>query len=891
MRPDRTSLLVAALALIVLPFGLTSIGLGVTSATEVVVFAIACMALNILVGHTGLVSFGHSAWFGLAAYAAGLLYLPGPRFLGALSDGLAWIGVPAPLAALPRGLASLLDLVCAGSMVLSVAGGLAVVGLIAWGFGALILRRRGVYFSLLTLALTAMLYVVAFRWTSVTGGEDGLGGIKRPVALLNLDNAAVYYSVVAAIAFLVVLLLWRFHRSPVGSVLVAIRENEQRARFVGYATDRYKLFAFVVSAVLTGLAGTLLLFNNRMTSADPISVAFAGELLAMVVIGGMRSFLGPALGALFYVIFRDYLSSLRGCPAALQAIGLSPGCLETIAGNWLLFFGLLFVGFILFSPSGLVGLYQRLTAPFRPKVVEDAAMASRQAGTVALPDFLKPAGHAAGPILEAKGLFKSFGGIKAVAGTSFSVRDRTLHALIGPNGAGKTTAFNLISGLFAPDAGNVALGGRAISGLPPQSITQAGIGRSFQITNLFPALSVEENIRLAVQARSADRFSVLKEAGALGDVNRETAGIVSTMGLGGIERAEAGSLSYGGQRLLDMAIALATKPRLLLLDEPLAGLAAAERQRVGNLIKAISADIPVLLVEHDIDRVFQIADAVTVMNEGAVLVDGTVEDARSSPKVQQVYIGSGEHALAARQRESAAKPTTLLSLRDIDAFYGKSHILRAVSFEVRENEIVALLGRNGAGKSTVLKSIVGIVQPRSGSLMLAGEELVGRPAAAITRLGISYVPQGRGLFAGMTVAENMELGRLKRRNGKGVHWDEEKILSFFPRIKERWRSPADYLSGGEQQMVAVARALSGDTRVLLLDEPFEGLAPAIVEELFEAFDKLRTEVSILIVDHHLDLALALSDRTVALERGQVTHVGASRELSQNLDLRRKVLWL
>ncbi len=838
MQLDRTSLISTAVALLLLPFALSAIGLGITSASEVVIFAIACMALNVLVGHTGLVSFGHGAWFGLAAYAAGL----------------------AQRNLFPE------------SFVLPVLLGLVVIVAVSAVFGFLILRRRGVYFALLTLAIAAMLYAVAFRWTSVTGGEDGLGGIHRPNWLgIDFEDATNFYVLVAAIGFAVVYALWRFHRSPVGHVLVAIRENEQRAQFIGYPTNRYKLLAFVVSASLTGLAGMLLLFNNRMTSAEPISIAFSGELLAMVVIGGMRSFIGPALGGLFYVIFRDYLSSLTP--------------------NWLLYFGLLFVAFILFSPAGLVGIYERLTAPFRPRVVEDAAMASRQAGDVELPDFLKPATHTTGTVLAVDGIAKSFGGIKAVRGASFALYDRTLHALIGPNGAGKTTAFNLISGLHAPDAGRVTLGDREVSGLAPEAMTRAGVGRSFQITNLFPALTVEENVRLAVQSRSPHRFDVWTPARSLEDVNRETAEVLRTMGLKGVEHAEAGSLSYGGQRLLDMSLALATKPRVLLLDEPLAGLAAAERERVGNLIKRISADIPVLLVEHDIDRVFQIADAVTVMNDGQVLVDGTVADARNSRRVQEVYIGSGTHVLSEKHRASAAKDVPLLTLEGVDTFYGKSHILRSVAFDVRENEIVALLGRNGAGKSTVLKTIVGIAPPAAGSIQLAGEDLAGKRSALITRRGLSYVPQGRGLFAGMSVAENMELGRLKRRNDAGTYWDEEKIFAFFPRIKERWRSPADYLSGGEQQMVAVARALTGDTRVLLLDEPFEGLAPAVIEELFEAFDKLRQQISIVIVDHHLDLALALSDRTVVLERGQVIHTGPSQALSQDLDLRRQVLWL
>jgi branched-chain amino acid transport system ATP-binding protein len=836
--PRAGDLLIAAAALAILPFALTSLGLGVTSATEVVVFAIACMALNILVGFTGLTSFGHGAWFGLAAYAAGL----------------------AQLKLFP------------GAIVLPILVAIAVVALSSLAFGYVILRRRGVYFSLLTLALAAMLYTIAFRWTEVTGGENGLGGITRPtLAGLSFDASLPFYVLVATVGFAVTYLLWRFHRSPVGHVLVAVRENETRTRFIGYQANRYKLLAFVVSATITGLAGTLLLFNNRMTSADPISVAFSGELLAMVIIGGMRSFLGPALGALFFVIFRDYLSS--------------------ITENWLLYFGLLFVAFIVFSPTGLVGLGERLLAPFAKKTVEAAAMAGRQAGGVELPEFLKPQNHRADAALTVTDLAKSFGGIKAVQGVSFAVKDRSLHALIGPNGAGKTTAFNLISGMYNPDAGTVMLEDRPVTGLSPGAVTQAGIGRSFQITNLFPALTVMENVRLAVQSRDPKRFNFWTAAKGLAQVNQETDAMIRTMGLAGIEQVQAGSLSYGGQRLLDMALALSTKPRVLLLDEPLAGLAATERERIGRLIKQISADIPVLLVEHDIDRVFQLADAVTVMNDGQVLVDGSVGRARSSPKVQEVYIGSGSHALAGRPRHSAAQPQALLVLDGVNTFYGKSHILRDVSFEVREKEIVALLGRNGAGKSTLLKSIVGIAPAASGSILLGSEQLTGRSSAEITRRGISYVPQGRGLFAGMTVAENMELGRLRRRNQAGTYWDEDKIFAFFPRIKERWRSAADYLSGGEQQMVAVARALTGDTRVLLLDEPFEGLAPAVIEELFEAFDKLRQEISILIVDHHLDLALALSDRTVALERGQIIHVGPSQALSQDLDLRRKVLWL
>src|ERR1041384_4782855 len=507
MNSKYVPLLAAALGLLVLPFVLLALGLTLTTATDVVVFAMACMGLNILVGHTGLVSFGHGAFFGLAGYAA------------ALSQRH---GFP-------------------GDIVIPLIFAIVMVALFAWLAGFLILRRRGVYFSLLTLALSAMLFAIAFRWTAVTGGESGLGGVIRPVVLgVDLARPWTYYWLVAALGFAAVYLLWRFHRSAVGHVLVAIRENEQRARFIGYPADRYKLFAFTASAGITALTGALSVFNHRFASAEPISVQFSGELLAMVVIGGMRSFLGPALGALFFILFREFLSIWTA--------------------NWLLYFGLLFAGFIVFSPTGLVGVAERVLAPFRKRQIEAAAMAGREVSKDAAAPAALMRTAADGPVLIARELSKSFGGIHAVANADIIVHDRTLHALIGPNGAGKTTAFNLVSGMFPPDAGFITVAGKAVGGLKPEDITRAGVGRSFQITNLFGGLSVEENMRLAVQARSSKRFAWWTSADALADVNAETVAFMSYLGLTGIERAEAASLSYGGQRLLDMGLRGAHPP-------------------------------------------------------------------------------------------------------------------------------------------------------------------------------------------------------------------------------------------------------------------------------------------------------------------------------------------
>jgi branched-chain amino acid transport system ATP-binding protein/branched-chain amino acid transport system permease protein len=481
-----------------------------------------------------------------------------------------------------------------------------------------------------------------------------------------------------------------------------------------------------------------------------------------------------------------------------------------------------------------------------------------------------------------------------VRNASLEVRPGEIHALIGPNGAGKTTLFNLVSGLYAPDAGTIRLHGRDIQGVPSELICHRGLARSFQITNLFKGLSIYENLRLSLQARAPGRFNFWRDIDHFTTVHAQTAELIKFLGLEGIESIEGGDLSYGGQRLVDLAIALGSKPQVLLLDEPLAGLAAAERERVSNLVRNIAQNIPVLIVEHDIDRVLGFSHEVTVMNQGEVLMTGTPEAVRADRRVQEVYTGTGLPAVAHSPTLSPTRDAApILRFEAVNTFYGKSHILHDATLDIRSGEIVALLGRNGAGKSTLLKTLAGLVPLQSGEIAFAGRDITRLAAPDIARLGIGYVPQGRGLFAGMTVRENLALGRLARKSdgSEGAVWDEEQILAYFPRLKERMDIAADYLSGGEQQMVAVARAMSGNVKLLLLDEPFEGLAPAVILDLFGVFDRLRQHVSILIVEHNLDLVLALADRVFALERGAVFHEGPATLLLTDLAYRKKSLWL
>ena len=345
----------------------------------------------------------------------------------------------------------------------------------------------------------------------------------------------------------------------------------------------------------------------------------------------------------------------------------------------------------------------------------------------------------------------------------------------------------------------------------------------------------------------------------------------------------ASSLSHGDQRLLEIGIALATAPEVLLLDEPLAGLSPRERGRVADLIRKLAERVTIVLIEHDIDRVLALSDRITVLHQGKVIAEGTPAEIQQDRQVQEAYLGGLKVSEVEGRAASSAAP--LLGLERINTFYGKSHILHDVSLEVREGEVVCLLGRNGAGKTTTLSSIMGTAPPRSGGITFRGQSIAGAQPEEIGRLGIGLVPQGRRIFPNLTVMENLLIAR---RNGNG-QWDAASVFRLFPKLEQLKSRRGEHLSGGELQMLAIARALMGNPRLLLLDEPFEGLAPAVVEGVWRALAEIRGSMTLLLVEQNADLALALGDRAYVINNGQIEHSGPSHALMHDHDLRKKLL--
>ena len=525
--------------------------------------------------------------------------------------------------------------------------------------------------------------------------------------------------------------------------------------------------------------------------------------------------------------------------------------------------------------------------------------------------------------LQVRSLCKAFGDVQAVDHVSFEVAPGELLAMIGPNGAGKSTTFNLINGQLQADAGSVTFEGQSLLGCTPQQICQRGIGRTFQMAETFASFTVIENVQMALLAADGGAMAPWRRATRYRVA--EARDLLLQVGLAPQADRAAHELAYGDIKRLELAMALAGEPRLLLMDEPTAGMASAERRELMALTRSLvqQRQLSVLFTEHSMDVVFEHADRVLVLARGQRLALGSPQAVRDDPQVQSVYLGQGrlfaQHRPGAHtqpatpdsvgepdvveaspqtqrlaSRASRVSTRTLLDVQDLCAGYGAARILFDVNLHVQQGEVVALMGRNGAGKSTLLKSLMGLVPQRSGRLRFLSHDLMRLAPHEAAQAGLGYVPEDRRIFTELTVAENLMVGQLAPRQfpdgTPAPHWTPDRVQQLFPRLGELWTRPGGRMSGGEQQMLTVARSLMGHPLVLLLDEPSEGVAPVIVEQMAEMILTLKAAgVSILLSEQNLAFASWVADTAVVLEKGHVRQRCPMQVLVQDEATRRQYL--
>jgi branched-chain amino acid transport system ATP-binding protein len=492
---------------------------------------------------------------------------------------------------------------------------------------------------------------------------------------------------------------------------------------------------------------------------------------------------------------------------------------------------------------------------------------------------------------------KWFGGLEAIGEVSLEVKPGERRVAIGPNGAGKSTLFNLISGQLHQTSGKIFLFGQEVSKLHPYQRATLGLARTFQITSLFRNLTVMENMVMAVQASHSARFVMYRLITRYEEILKRAEDLLRQWGLWDKRQALICNLSYGDQRLIEIMMALAGKPKLLLLDEPTAGLSVGETQVVTAAIQSLGRDTTVFLIEHDMDVAFQIADSITVLNQGKVLVEGPPCEIQENLTVKEIYLGkeSGKHvkeATLGREKAVKEKSPEILKVRDIHVYYGDSYVLQGVSIKVDKGRVAVVVGRNGVGKTTLIRSIIGFIPPRRGEVFFKGANVTHLPSYRNVQMGMKIVPQGRHIFPSLTVRENMEIAARHNmtRAGEKSRWTLDRVLELFPRLSERMSQRAGKLSGGEQQMLATARALIGNPDLLVMDEPSEGLSPLLVQELYQLYKKLKEEgLSILLVEQNLALTLDVSDYVYVMSKGTIVHESSPEEVWRNEDVKTRYL--
>jgi branched-chain amino acid transport system permease protein len=456
---------------------------------------------------------------------------------------------------------------------------------------------------------------------------------------IHFTNGWSLYQFIALCYFIGVIIALRIVRSPVGAILSAIRDNPLRATAVGHNIHGYKLTAFVIAAAYAGFAGGLLGVLQAFMPPDAFTFDTSGQLVMQTAIGGRGTLFGPLVGATVWLFLQDFLQSALGLGAA-----------------WKLVLGVVFVLLVCFLRGGIVGglvdLYGLVSGKRARKAAEteeaevemppQAAPAPMQAKEVEHPAY-------SGPILKATGLTKRYGGLVANGDIDFSVNQGELRGIIGPNGAGKSTFFKMLTCEVAPTSGQIMFEGRDITGLKVTEVCQLGLTKSYQVNQLFTGLTVRQNLTIAALAELRGKFR-LDLFRTLAGVKGLTEQVEHTLALVNLTRradTPLSELAYGEKRRLEIGLALATSPRLLLLDEPLAGMSPRERGETVKLLKSIARGRTMIIIDHDMDSLFELVERVTVLQEGRVLVSGTPEEIKTNAAVQEAYLGGVHGEIAA----------------------------------------------------------------------------------------------------------------------------------------------------------------------------------------------------------------------------------------------------
>ena len=427
----------------------------------------------------------------------------------------------------------------------------------------------------------------------------------------------------------------RIVRSPVGAILSAIRDNPLRAAALGHNIHGYKLTAFVIAAAYAGFAGGLLGVLQAFMPPDAFTFDTSGQLVMQTAIGGTGTLFGPLLGAAVWLFLQDFLQSALDLGAA-----------------WKLVLGVVFVLLVCFLRRGIIGGIKDLYALAAGKRVVEAEPADsgrhRRSAIAAVP---MPARHRelngyCGPILQATGLTKHYGGVVANSDIDFTVSHGELRGIIGPNGAGKSTFFKMLTCEVPPTSGKIVFEGRDITGMNVTDVSQLGLTKSYQVNQLFTRLTVRENLTIAALAelRGKFRLDLFRKASSIPAVSEQVEHTLEMVDLTRRADTQVAALAYGEKRRLEIGLALATSPSLLLLDEPLAGMSPRERVETVKLLKSISQGRTMIIIDHDMDALFELAERVTVLQEGRVLVEGTPDEIKGNAKVQDAYLG-GVHGV------------------------------------------------------------------------------------------------------------------------------------------------------------------------------------------------------------------------------------------------------